>query len=326
MQKYKKISGNIQKVTIDNPKTDNDKLTWVNIFDAGKSEIEYLRKKYKFELQHLQASLGRTVAQRPTISHGLGADNTVYHFMILHFPVFQGGSIVAGEIEFFISDGYLVTLHNNNIEILNEFFNYCKKDGTSLLSYEFESSAILLYEILEKLMLSCYSILDKNSIEISRVEEIIFSQDQKRAVSDLLSLRRNIINFRKIMLNHKNIIKKLLQVEGNLMSSEKISKYYNEIIEHSKRIWDLIESQKDMIDVLNSTNESLLDYKISDIMKTLTIISVIVFPLTLLAAVFGMNFPGIPFTANPHGFWVVISFMVTVVFSMLLFFERKRWL
>jgi len=321
MQKFKKVSDNIQKLTIDNPKTNNENLVWINIFDAGKKELEYLRKKYNFELQHLQASLGKSIAQRPTISHGNG-----YFFMILHFPIFQNGNIVAGEIEFFIADGYLVTLHNNNIEILNEFFNLCKKDGASLLAYEFESSAILLYELLEKLMLSCYAILDKNSITISQAENLIFSQDQKTAVAQILSLRRNIINFRKIMQNHKNIIKKLTQVEGKLMSAEKVIKYYNEIIEHSKRIWDLIESQRDMIDVLNSTNESLLNYKISDIMKTLTIFSVIVFPLTLMAAIFGMNFPIMPFIANPHGFWIIISIMVCGSLGMLLYFEKKKWL
>lgn len=322
MTNYKKVSENIHKIIIDNPRTENEKLTWINIIDAKKDEIEYLRKKYKFDLPHLQASLAKTVSQRPTINQGQG-----YYFMILHFPVFKGENVVQAEIEFFIGPGYLVTLNNNDIEVLNDFFNHCKKDGCSLLAYEFESSAVLLYEILDKLMLACYSMLDKNSIAIKHAESIIFSQEQKKAVSKILLLRRNIINFRKIMQNHKNIIKKLMQIENDLIMTPKIVKYYNEIIEHSKRIWDIIESQRDFVDVLNSTNESLLNYRLSDIMKTLTIFSVIVFPLTLVAAIFGMNtVNGMPFLDASYGFWFIISIMLVILLTMILFFKRKKWL
>lgn len=333
--KYQKISKNIQQIIIDNPTTPDKKLIWINIVDAGKKEIEYLRKKYNFKMEELRASLGKITAQRPTISQGED-----YLFMTLHFPVFKKNAfgcdaknqiechnIIAGEIEFFIKSGCLITLHNNNLESLNDFFNLCKKDGKSLLSYQFESSSILLYELLKKLIEDCYPALDQNSIAIARVEETIFAQKQKRAVTQILSLRHDVINFRKIMQNHKNILKKLMDMESGLVPREKIKKYYNELVDHSKKIWEILDNQKEMIEVLNSTNESMLNYRISDIMKTLTIFSVIVFPLTLLAAIFGMNtLGGMPFINNENGFWLVIAIMLVGCLCMLLFFEKKKWL
>jgi len=322
MSNYKKISKNIHQVIIDNPKTPKDKLKWINIVNAGKKEIEYLRKKYNFDLAHLQASSVKAVAQRPIVRQ---CDD--YLFMILHFPIFQDDKIIPGEIEFFVGQGFLVTLHDNNIKALNNFFNICKKDGGSLLAYEFESSSVLLYELLEKLIKSCYGLLDKNSIAINEVEKLIFAQKQKKAVSHILSLRLNIINIRKIIQNHKNIMKKLMERETKYVPANKIKKYYGVLIEHAKRIWVTLENQKEMIEVLNSTNESLLNYRLSDIMKTLTIFSVIVFPLTLLAAIFGMNtMRGMPFVETENGFWIIIAIMLTGCFGMLLFFERKKWL
>ncbi len=342
MPKYIKISDKIQQVTIDNPNTPDpeDKLIWLDIRNAGKKELEYLRKNYNFVLPHLQASSAKSISQRPMIEQGED-----YLFMILHFPAFQekhvltqkkrkkkqeqniGQTIVPGEIEFFMGNGYLITLHNDNIKALTDFFNLCKKDGNSLLAYKFESSAVLLYELLEKLMQFCFKFLDHNSIEILKVEEIIFQQKQKRAVSRILLLRRNIINFRKIMQNHKNIIKKLMQMKSSIVPEEKIRKYYSGLLDHSKRIWETLENQKEIIDVLNNTNESLLNYRLSDIMKTLTIFSVIVFPLTLLAAIFGMNtMKGMPFIDNENGFWIIIVAMMIGCLGMLLFFKRKRWL
>lgn len=322
MPLYKQIFKNIQQITIDNPKTTNDKLIWLNVYNAGQEEIKYLRKKYNFKLTHLQASLAKTIAQRATVEQ---CDD--YLFIILHFPIFHNNNIISAEIEFFISHGLMITVHNNNIPPLIDFFNTCKKDSNATLSYKYESSAVLLYEILEKLLLDCYTLLDKNSIAISDAEDIIFAKKQKEAVKQILSLRHNIINFRKIMQNHKNIIKKLVQMESSVVPSQQIKEYYNKLIEHSKNIWEILENQKEIVEALNNTNESLLNDKISNIMKTLTIFSVIMFPLTLLAAIFGMNtINGMPFINTPNGFWIIILIMITGSMTMLLFFEKKKWL
>jgi len=322
MSNYKKISSNIQQVIIDNPKTPDEKLIWLNINNAGKKEIEFLRRKYDFDLKYLQASSAKSIAQRPKVRY-----RGEYLFIILHFPVIDGGNIRAGEIEFFVGHGYLITLHNNNINELNSFFNLCKKGDNAPLSFELESSAILLYELLEKLMFGCYKLLDQNSVAIEDLERIIFGEKQQQAASQIMSLKRNIINFRKIMQNHKNILKNLMEMKSSLVPAKKLKYYYRNLVEQAKRIWEILENQKEMIDALHETNESLLNYRISDIMKTLTIFSVIVFPLTLLAAIFGMNtVNGMPFMHTENGFWIIIVVMMIGSLTMLLFFEKKRWL
>ncbi len=322
MSNYKKISNNIQQLIIDNPVTPIEKLTWIDIKNPRKKEIQFLRKKFNFSLPHLQASSAKAVAQRPVIEKGED-----YTFVTLHFPIFKGDNITAGEIEFFIGSDYLITLHNGDVKTLNKFFKLSRKDSDSLKSYQFESSTVLLYEIIEKLLLECFSLLDKNSIAISELEETIFSQKSRRAVTEILQLRRNIINTRKIMQNHKNIIKKLVTLQTGFVPEQTVRKYYNELLDHSKRFWEYLDTQKEMIEVLNNTNESLLNYRLSDIMKTLTIFSVIVFPLTLLAAIFGMNTTkSMPLINHPYGFWILLSFMAVGCLGMLVFFFKKKWL
>ncbi len=325
MPKYKKISKNLQQVTLDNPKTRREKLSWLNINNAGKKEIEYLRKKYKFNLKHLHASSSKIIAQRPSFTYD---EKECYIFLILHFPILKNDRIIAGEIDFFIKRGLLISMHNNDLPQLNEFFSYCKKDGDSLISYEYESAGILLYELLNKLIGNCYDLLDRNSIKISEIERLIFDhRKQKGAVSRILNLRRNIINFRKIIQNHKNIFKKQMERKSELVPPEIMKKHYSELIEYTKTIWEILDNQKEMIEVLNDTNESLLNNQLNDIIKTLTIFSVIVFPLTLLAAIFGMNtLGGMPFIDAPNGFWIVMSGMFTSSIGMLIFFKRKKWL
>lgn len=322
MSKFRKITNTIQELVIDNPSTPENTLTWVDVKNAGKKEIEYLRKKYPFSLAHLEASSVKMVAQRPQIEK-----TEEYTFLILHFPIFAGDNIVAGEIEFFIGHDYIITLHDGLIGSLNRFFSLSKKDSNSLRSYKFESPTILLYEIIEKLLLDCFLILDQNSKTIDELEDTIFNQEPRKAVTKILLLRRNIINTRKIMQNHKNIIKQLPHIQSGFAPQQTVNQYFNELLEHSKRFWEFLDIQKEMIEVLNSTNESLLNYRISDIMKTLTIFSVIVFPLTLLAAIFGMNTTNsMPFMTHEYGFWLVLLIMGIGSMGMLMFFVKKKWL
>jgi len=325
MPNFKKISKNIQRVVIDNPQKDR-RLTWVNINNAGKAEIEFLRKEYNFKLSHLRASSAKANSQRPIITR-----EDDYVFIILHFPLPPqndgNGRIGAAEIEFFIGHGYLVTMPSEPIEPLNELFNLCKKDSRSLLAFELESSAILLYEILKKLLEYSYAILDENSIAISRAEQIILDEDQKKSANLILNLRHNLINMRKIMQNHKNIMKRLMAMESSIIPPEYLKKYYGELIEQTKTFWETLENQREMVEVINDSYESLSNYRLSTVMKTLTIFYVIFSSLALVAAIFGMNVDkNMPFINSNNGFWIVLGIMGTVGLAMLLLFIRKKWL
>jgi magnesium transporter len=320
MSNYKKISSKIEKLIIDRP-GNNIILNWLNIVDAGRKEIDYLHKEYQFNLGHLHSSAATVFSQRPMVAAEEG-----YLFLILHFPTFVKDKIIAGEIEFFIGHGYLVSLHNNNIPALKEFFDKAKQGQDGLLSYHTESSATLLYEILNHLLQSCYLLIDQNSLEIEEVEDLIFEHHQKEAVAKILNLRRNIINIRKIMQNHKNILQQLMSMSSTLVSHDDLKKQYGHLVDHSKRIWEMLDNQKEMVNVLNDTNESLLNDRMSNIMKTLTLFSVILYPLTLMAGIFGMNAKYMPFVDHRFGFWIILFIMALGSFSMLRYFKSKNWL
>jgi len=322
MTVYSKITKKLIKVTIRNPKT-NATIDWINGTNAGKDEIEYLRKNYKFELNHLKASMGKSVSQRPVVEIGDG-----YLFVILHFPVFRGENIIAEEVDFFVGKKYLVTLHNDNIPTLADFFNFCKKEPNCLISFDRDTPTVLLYQLLERMLLSCFPVLDQNSLAITAVEERLFSQpNEKLTVAKILLLRRNMVSLRKIMQNHKTILKKLMEAESTLLSEQDVKHFFRQLVDYSKRIWEIIESQKEMTEIFNDTNQSLMRNRSNEVIKTLTIFSVLTFPLTLFATIFSMKMVnGMPFLDAPNNFWIIVQFLIVIALSMLLYFEKKSWL
>src|SRR5262249_45284591 len=101
--------------------------------------------------------------------------------------------------------------------------------------------------------------------------------------------------------------------------------YFDDIVDAAERIWDLLDNYKEVVEALEDTNESVIAHRQNDVLRVLTVFSVVLLPLTLITGVFGMNvhFPGIGTSA---GFWAVIGFMAVVLLAMLGFFRFKRWL
>lgn len=318
----KKSKLNIKEVVINNPRNNRNELTWVNISKAGKKEIDFLHRKYGFSSGHLSASRGNVYAQRTTFER-----TPNYFFIILQFPRLSNGNIEINEIEIFFSADYLITIHNNTKEI-NDFFAETGRNPKHTLAYKKESPRILLYELIQTLLLNSFDVIDRITSETSKIEKVIFAQEQKKAVKELLLIRRNIINIRKIMQNHTAIIRKIQNLNRDrLIPNSDIKEHYDNLVDYSQNLWELSSSRKEIIEVLNSTNESLMNYKLNNIMKTLTIFSVIVFPLTLLAAIFGMNITGgMPLIESKYGFFIIMLVMVVGCVGMLVYFKKKKWL
>ncbi len=297
-------------------------LKWINITNTEKEEIEYLKKNFNFSLRHLRDSLNNIYAQRLKIE-----ESKTYLFIILMFPVFDAKKqeITAAEIDCFVGKNYLITIHDKKLKPINSLFNLSKKDKNIKKEILKQNPLYILGEILTRIYKECFSLLDLLNINITALEEKIFSGYQRESIDDILILKHNIINFRRLMQSHRNVLRKITSQKKYFSASNRL--VYNNLIQYTIDIWDIVQSQKEMLEALEYTNDSMLSYRMSDIMKTLTIFSVIVFPLTLFAAIFGMNtINGMPFVNNPHGFWFIIGFMILGVIFMFGFFKKKNWI
>lgn len=302
----------------------NGGLSWIDVKNARKADLEFLKKSFDFQLKDLRASLSTVFAQRLKIKR-----YDKYCFIIFRFPYYDEKKkvILAEEVDFFLGKKYLVSIHNGLLPKLNDIISTCKKDPTTLKTYLDKEPGNLFFEILEQLLKSCFPILDKISWDINTLEEFIYQGQQQEAIQDILKIKRNIITYRRIMQSHKNVIKRLAYDEGGDFISNILRPKFNSLIQKTKDIWELLENHKEMIEAFEYTNDSMLSYKTNEIIKTLTMFSVTIFQMTLLATIFAMRASnGMPFLRNPYNFWIIIGLMLVIIFSMLLFFKKKKWL
>jgi magnesium transporter len=309
---------------IESLKSGGGDITWINIVNAQKKEIEYLRRKFKFNDFDLEDSYGRKHAQRLKFHV-----RNNYCFIILQFPIYnrQTKTVSTEEIDFFITKNHLITLHTNKLPPMKELFRVCQKDKFYREQSMSDSNGYLFYKIVLKHQEYCYPLLDHISLNIGQMENNIFDGKEDQMIRETLSIKRNIFNTCKILEPHRNIIQKVVKEKTNFLSVKNIEMYYKDILEHTQNIWEVLQGQKELVESLEETNITLVSSKLNRIMKTLTIFSVIVFPLTLAAAIFGMNtMASMPLINHPQGFWLIIGVMGIGTICMFFYFKYKKWL
>jgi magnesium transporter len=143
-------------------------------------------------------------------------------------------------------------------------------------------------------------------------------------VRDIHKVKQEIISYRKIVRPQRPTLR-LLERGVERFLPEELELYFDDIVDASERIWDLLDNFKEVVEALEDTNESLISHQQNDILYLLTIFTVVMLPLTFITGFFGMNvdFPGYGTTT---GFVVTIAAMIVTIIGMLGFFRWKRWL
>jgi magnesium transporter len=184
----------------------------------------------------------------------------------------------------------------------------------------------LLNEIIHRLQNATFPMLDHITLDIENIENQIFAGNERRMVREILIIKRNIVAFRRIMNSHKNIIKKLMAVNNSYFEPGEMRIYLNNALERSKDIWDILQTHMETITAFDETNESMISFKLNDIIKILTTISVVLIPANLVVGIFGMNTSHDPINGQPYDFWIIVGIVCFVIGGLLLWFKRKGWL
>jgi len=295
-------------------------LTWIDIEDPTTRDVKFLEKEFKFHplvLEEIVPPAHRTKME----NYG------DYVFMIFHIPFFnqKERKIESLELDILATETHLITNHYHSILPLKALFDQCNLYDEAKAEYMNSGSGYLLYYILERIFESLFPKLDLLEEEIDDVEDQIFEGKEREMVFEISILKRAIIDFRRIMESQKPFVESLTK-EGVEFFGENLEPYIFDLTGSYGKIVDMLESQKQTIEALEDTNQSLLSTKINEVMRVLTVFTAVTLPLTLLASIFGMN-TSLPFSGDSIGsdFWFVILVMALSTGALVWVFKKKHW-
>jgi magnesium transporter len=298
-------------------------LRWVNIESPSPLECAWLEEQFGFHALDLEDVLSRN--QRPKID-----EYPDYLFIVLHFPVFDRsvGRLNAGELDIFVGPDFLVTIPNQPLQPVQYLFERCRQKEELREQQFSKGPGFLLYRIVDDSFDYCFPMLRKIGNKLDAIEDEIFSGRSEEVVRDISNVKQEIINFRKVVRPQRTVLRDLENVKQRYLApreGEDLEIYFDDIVDAHERIWDMLENNKEVVEALEDTNESVISHRVNDILRVLTVISVILLPSTLLASIMGMNVR-VPGQNAIGAFWIVIAVIVAMLLGLLALFRRRGWL
>ena len=296
-------------------------LTWINLERPDPDAVNELRERFGWHPLDVEDVLSKR--QRPKVDDY--ADEG-YLFGVLHFPAYDKAiqRLNAAELDFFLGPDYLVTIPNVELLPVTRLFRRCEEDERFREELFAKGSGRLLYEVLDDLYDYCFPILDKIGHKLDTIEDDIDARRSEEIVHDISKAKQEIISYRKIVKPQRPALR-LLERHIERFLPENLELYFDDLVDASERIWDQLDNFKEVVEALEDTNESVISHRQNDVLRILTVVSVILLPLTLISGIFGMNvdFPGF---GTHEAFWVIVGLMIAVIAAMIAFFKYKRWL
>jgi magnesium transporter len=300
-------------------KVTSNGVRWIHIPKPRQATQEWLEERFSFHPLDYEDIYSRN--QRPKVDR---YDD--YIFVVLQFPRFDRDRerLNVVEMDLFAGRDYVITMPNGELEPIDSLFARCQESEEVREGYFEKGAAFLLYKIIDHAVDASFPMLRKMGQKLERIEDDIFEGRSTEVVRDISNLKQQIINFRRIV-RPQRVAFRDLERAMDITTPAELDVYFDDVIDASERIWDTLENYKEVIEGLESTNESVLSHNVNDVLRVLTSFSVIVLPLTLVASIFGMNvlFPG---EETAAAFWVIVLAMAIILVGMVAFFRNRGWL
>jgi magnesium transporter len=294
-------------------------LTWIHVDEPSPLEAAVLAERFGFHELDVEDVLSKR--QRPKID-----EYENYVFIVLHFPFYDKSvqRLNAAELDVFLGADFLITLPNVELLPVTYLFRRTEEDAERREDLFSKGSGYLLYHVLDDLFDYCFPILDKIAYKLDAIEDEMFEGRSEEIVRDISKAKQEIIAYRKIIKPERATLRVLERYTQRFLP-EDLELYFDDIVDAAERIDDLLDNYKEVVEGLESTNESVISHRQQYRLQILTVVSVVVLPLTLIASVFGMNvlFPG---EGTSEAFWVILGLLVATLGGMLGFFRWKRWI
>ncbi len=304
-------------------KLDPKKVNWINIDGLG--DIALLRKLGEhFQIHPLALEDVLNTAQRPKV------ERFANHFFIVSEMIYfdDADQLAFEQVSLFLGDYFVITLQE---ECGHDVFDHVRERLRAGRGYARKMRAdYLAYALLDASVDQIFPVLEEVGDSIESVEEELLDKPTRASLKKLYEAKRLLLHLRRAAWPHREIFNTLIRDDTGLIGRE-TQIFLRDCYDHITQIIDIIESYRDLTAGLMDLYLSSLGFRTNEIMRVLTVVSVLFIPLTFIAGVYGMNFNtddrwNMPELNWPFGYAWFWFLCLCIVGGMLLFFKRKKWL
>jgi len=294
-------------------------IVWIDMENPTPDDVLEVDKEFELGPLLIQELLAPTAKPRADVYPG-------FVYAVLHFPAlrYTHGLETNHEIDIVLGEKFIVTTHYSTASATYDLARAF--EAASLLSAQSKRIGVghIFLELAQRLYQAADNELDALEDVIEDIEANIFEGYEKEMVSAISFATRELLTHKRLLGTHRDVLGALEQATRALFGDTYAHQVRGAEALHY-RVNHRALTMNDILDELRETNMALLYTRQNEVMKNLTILAFVTFPLSLIAGIFGMNTVFTPIVEHPQGFWIIIAGMFTLTTLFFIYFKLKRW-
>jgi magnesium transporter len=299
-------------------KINTSQTNWINVNSISKAKlIEEIGTHFNFHSLLQEDVL--SVDMLPKMEEY--DDHVLFSIKMLSINK-EKNSIEKEQMSFVLGKNYLISFQEDEGDVFNPIRDRIIHNKGRVRR---KKADYLLMALIDVIVDNYLVVMDELQNEIQILEEELLNKSVEHTEKRILRLRKQLVSLRKSILPLSDAMRQLIREESDLIEEINM-KYYRDVFDHLNYTAETLDGFKDAISGLMDLYNAIMNNRLNNIMKTLTIISSIFIPLSFIAGIYGMNFDNMPELHYHNGYFMVLGVMGITGFSMLIFMIRKKWL
>lgn len=246
-----------------------------------------------------------------------------YLFMVIHAVDYsrRDGVFATSELNFFLGKNFLVTYHDVPLKSVQLTADRCVKSNVHIARAPDRVAQHLLDAIVENYKPA----LDELSLEIAELESEAVARPDRQTLNKIIQVKKEVLHLRQIIGPQREVIARFARGEFKLIRAHLVP-YFRNIYDGLFHIGELAQNYTDTLTGILQVYLNMSSNQTGEVVKLLTIITVITTPATLIGTWYGMNFDNMPELHWKQGY--LLATLLTAVSTGLTYwyFKRRRWL
>ncbi|WP_310484224.1 magnesium/cobalt transporter CorA [Chamaesiphon sp. VAR_48_metabat_403] len=299
-------------------------VSWIDVLGLG-NMATWDALSSIFNLHQMLVEDVVNVPQRPKIEH-YQDQVLIIAIMVVLNPTRTGFS--KEQVSLVLGKNYLLTIQEEPEE--DCFHGVRQRIEIDRGIIRKQGADYLAYCLLDAIVDGFFPVLEYYGELIEDLESEVMIRPNRSTLEKIYKVRRELLTIRRAIWPQRDAINSLIRDGSDLISSE-VQVYLRDCYDHTVQVMDMVETYRELATGLMDVYLSAVSNKMNEIMKSLTVVSVIFIPLTFIAGVYGMNFDGSKSPLNmPElgwywGYPLCLALMVITAASLIFFFWKRGW-
>jgi magnesium transporter len=317
-------SKNIEMFLMPTLLTDTNLFLWVDLESPTPEESRYVLEEV-FHFHPLSIEDCVTASPSPKVDEYSPKEEdlfTPYLFIVIHAVDYsrKDGVFATNELNFFLGKNFLVTYHSGLLKSVSLTEERAVKATTNIA----RAPDRVAHTLLDLIVDNYKPALDELSLEIAELEQQALQHPTTQTLNKILQVKKEVLHLRQIIGPQREVLARFARGEFKLIRAHLVP-YYRDVYDALFHISELAQGYTDTLTGILQVYLNMSSNRTGEVVKLLTMITVITTPLMMVGTWYGMNFKHMPELDSPYGYVAALVLTALSTVATYWYFKRKRW-